>query len=229
MRLLGIIAIIWTIDCFVGFYLTLPARRRANAGRSATRARAARPRLLGALEARLEDQDVRQRVSHQLRHPPRLQPLDMAAAVRHRLHGIFAQSLSEVVLAADEEGVELYADALRAAQACAARTQPIEPKLSFADMHRARRRPMDKAAAGTDAGRRGLTMHSSSAFMASASSSRATITAPAASARRNSFTTAKTAARSARGSLGRHRGAISSCRPSSRCIRDASLAFPAAS
>ena len=33
-RLLGIIAIIWTIDCFVGFYLTLPARRLANAGRA---------------------------------------------------------------------------------------------------------------------------------------------------------------------------------------------------
>jgi uncharacterized iron-regulated membrane protein len=30
-RLLGIIAIIWTIDCFVGFYLTLPSRRRAKA------------------------------------------------------------------------------------------------------------------------------------------------------------------------------------------------------
>jgi uncharacterized iron-regulated membrane protein len=33
-RLLGIIAIIWTIDCFVGFYLTLPARRLAKAGRA---------------------------------------------------------------------------------------------------------------------------------------------------------------------------------------------------
>jgi hypothetical protein len=29
--LLGGIAIIWTIDCFVGFYLTLPARRREAA------------------------------------------------------------------------------------------------------------------------------------------------------------------------------------------------------
>ena len=33
-RLLGIIGVIWTIDCFVGFYLTLPARRRANAKRA---------------------------------------------------------------------------------------------------------------------------------------------------------------------------------------------------
>jgi uncharacterized iron-regulated membrane protein len=29
--LLGVIAIIWTLDCFVGFYLTLPRRRRAAA------------------------------------------------------------------------------------------------------------------------------------------------------------------------------------------------------
>jgi uncharacterized iron-regulated membrane protein len=35
-RLLGVIAIIWTIDCFVGFYLTLPARRLAKAGRAAS-------------------------------------------------------------------------------------------------------------------------------------------------------------------------------------------------
>ncbi|MCK1449996.1 PepSY domain-containing protein [Bradyrhizobium sp. 35] len=34
MRLLGVIAIIWTIDCFVGFYLTLPSRRRARAARA---------------------------------------------------------------------------------------------------------------------------------------------------------------------------------------------------
>jgi uncharacterized iron-regulated membrane protein len=30
--LLGIVALLWTIDCFVGFYLTLPARRAAGAG-----------------------------------------------------------------------------------------------------------------------------------------------------------------------------------------------------
>ena len=34
MRLLGVIAIIWTIDCFVGFYLTLPSRRRPSARRA---------------------------------------------------------------------------------------------------------------------------------------------------------------------------------------------------
>lgn len=31
--LLGIVAIIWTLDSFIGFYLTLPARRRNNGGR----------------------------------------------------------------------------------------------------------------------------------------------------------------------------------------------------
>jgi uncharacterized iron-regulated membrane protein len=36
MRLLGIIAVIWTLDCFVGFYLTLPVRRRSNAARAAS-------------------------------------------------------------------------------------------------------------------------------------------------------------------------------------------------
>jgi uncharacterized iron-regulated membrane protein len=30
--LLGVVAVIWTIDCFVGFYLTLPARRRLDPG-----------------------------------------------------------------------------------------------------------------------------------------------------------------------------------------------------
>ncbi|MGO3934257.1 siderophore utilization protein FsrB [Rhodopseudomonas pseudopalustris] len=40
MRILGVIAIIWTIDCFVGFYLTLPSRRRARAGQAPAVARA---------------------------------------------------------------------------------------------------------------------------------------------------------------------------------------------
>lgn len=31
MWLMGIIAVIWTLDCFTGFYLTLPSRRRARA------------------------------------------------------------------------------------------------------------------------------------------------------------------------------------------------------
>ncbi|MCK1638087.1 PepSY domain-containing protein [Bradyrhizobium sp. 157] len=39
MRVLGVIAIIWTIDCFVGFYLTLPSRRRARAERAPAVAR----------------------------------------------------------------------------------------------------------------------------------------------------------------------------------------------
>jgi uncharacterized iron-regulated membrane protein len=33
--LFGVIAMIWTVDCFVGFYLTLPPRKKANAARPA--------------------------------------------------------------------------------------------------------------------------------------------------------------------------------------------------
>ena len=33
--LLGGVAVLWTFDCFVGFYLTLPARRAARPGRDA--------------------------------------------------------------------------------------------------------------------------------------------------------------------------------------------------
>lgn len=39
VRLLGIIAIIWTLDCFVGFYLTLPSRKRVTAATAAPVAR----------------------------------------------------------------------------------------------------------------------------------------------------------------------------------------------
>ena len=35
MWFMGVIALIWTIDCFVGFYLTLPARRERRANRAA--------------------------------------------------------------------------------------------------------------------------------------------------------------------------------------------------
>lgn len=33
--LLGIVALVWTVDCFVGFYLTLPLRRARRSGRAA--------------------------------------------------------------------------------------------------------------------------------------------------------------------------------------------------
>jgi uncharacterized iron-regulated membrane protein len=34
--LMGIVAVLWTLDCFVGFYLTLPSRRAKRAGRAAS-------------------------------------------------------------------------------------------------------------------------------------------------------------------------------------------------
>ena len=111
MRVLGVIAIIWTIDCFVGFYLTLPSRRRAKAAR-APRHAPARTRLLGALGAGLDHQGVGQRLPDQFRHPSRLQPVDLGRAVRHRLHGVLAEPLFRGVLADDEDGVELHADTL---------------------------------------------------------------------------------------------------------------------
>ncbi len=76
MRFLGIIAVIWTIDCFVGFYPTLPSRR---AGRGPSVGATGRPAqgLLDPLGTGLEDQDVGQRLSDQFRHPSRLQPVDL--------------------------------------------------------------------------------------------------------------------------------------------------------
>ncbi len=73
------------------------------------------PRVLGALEARLENQAVGDRLSHKLRYPSRLRPVDLGRAIYHRLHGVFAQSELGSVLAADANGVELHADAVRTA------------------------------------------------------------------------------------------------------------------
>ena len=72
-RLLGIIAIIWTIYCFVGFYLTLPSRRKHNAARPAVVARELGRGFWGALEAGVGDKEDRQPLPHQLRYPSRLQ------------------------------------------------------------------------------------------------------------------------------------------------------------
>ena len=43
----------------------------------------------------------RQRLPDQFRHPPRLRPVDLGAAVHRRLHGVLAQSLSRGLLSAD--------------------------------------------------------------------------------------------------------------------------------
>ncbi|HYG33103.1 MAG TPA: PepSY-associated TM helix domain-containing protein, partial [Methylophilaceae bacterium] len=46
MWLMGIIAVIWTLDCFVGFYLTLPSKRR-NRNNTADDEAAAEPMVNG--------------------------------------------------------------------------------------------------------------------------------------------------------------------------------------
>ena len=47
-----------------------------------------------ALGAGVEDQNLRRRLSHQLRHSPRFWPVDVGAAVNSGFHLVFAQSLS---------------------------------------------------------------------------------------------------------------------------------------
>ena len=90
---MGGVALIWTIDCFVGFYLTLPCRERECRAAPGRRRTAAGARLVGALEAGLADQDARQRLSHQLRHAPRLRPVDLGAALHPGASAAFSLNL----------------------------------------------------------------------------------------------------------------------------------------
>ena len=69
MRLLGVIAIVWTLDCFVGFYLTLPVRRRSNAARAVS-VTVDSIGFLGQIETGLGNQNLGQRLAHQFRQSP---------------------------------------------------------------------------------------------------------------------------------------------------------------
>ncbi|WP_444543075.1 PepSY-associated TM helix domain-containing protein [Methylomonas koyamae] len=75
--ILGITALVWTLDSFVGCYLTLPPSRRCrgNAGQA----------VLAALGSGLEDQMARLRLSDQFRSAPRRRPMVMAVAAGVRL------------------------------------------------------------------------------------------------------------------------------------------------
>ena len=68
--ILSILALLWTIDCFVGFYLTLPHHAR---------------KILVALDAGLARQMARQLLSRQFRPAPRRGAVAMAVAPHLRL------------------------------------------------------------------------------------------------------------------------------------------------
>ena len=76
--LLGVTALVWTIDCFVSAYLTLPQQRREKRVASVQI-------LVEPLEAGLADQIRRRRLSHQFRHSSRFRTLDLGDAARLRL------------------------------------------------------------------------------------------------------------------------------------------------
>ena len=228
MRLLGIIAIIWTLDCFVGFYLTLPRpAKRANAARAASVTRQLDRGFWARWKPAWAIKTSGSALPHQFRHSPRLRPLDMARAVRRRLHGLFPQPLFRGVLAADEEGVELYADALRVAHAGAAGPTGHAQTV-------VRRHHRGGKADGHSRGWSepvGAVYYAqlydiySVSFFRPGDDHGAGGVGPAQlyydGARRP-------AARCAR-SLARDGGGMCSCRPSSRCIRAASSGFPAES
>jgi uncharacterized iron-regulated membrane protein len=100
----------------------------------------------------------------------------------------------------------------------------IEPKVPFADIVQ---RAAPRAGAATGMRRpAACSIRRNSASTWSACTSRATTMAAAASVRRCCTTMASTAGCWATASRGRAPRPISSCRPSSRCIRDASSACP---
>ncbi len=115
--LLGIVGILWTLDCFVGFYLTLPTRRRkakpagefvsTRGPESKTFWQRWKPSWLRARWCGL--------VPHQLRPSSRIWLVDVGAFVRHRLHGVLNESVSRGVFSRDDVGLERYSVALRRA------------------------------------------------------------------------------------------------------------------
>ena len=88
--------LLWTFDCFVGFYLTLPIARAEGprAARSSWRAAG------GALETGVEDQASGQRLSHQPRSAPRLRSCGWGCC-SSSLHRLLAQPLQRGVLPGD--------------------------------------------------------------------------------------------------------------------------------
>ncbi len=100
-----------------GFYLTLPVARGADPSRPAavTRqlARGWWARWAPAWRIKTDGQPL----PDQLRHPPRLRPVDLGAAVHPGLHRLLAEPLPRGVLSGDVAGLGSDAHALRRARA----------------------------------------------------------------------------------------------------------------
>lgn len=226
MRLLGVIAIIWTIDCFVGFYLTLPTRRRAKAARA--------PQVTRQLER-----------GFWARWAPAWTVKTSGSAYRinfdiHRAFSLWTWGVL-FIIAFTAFSLNLYFEVFSPLMKMVSNytptpyeqrpyrdlDDPIEPKVNFADIA-ARAAADGKGRGGPFRSARSITARPM-AFMPPPSSIRATITAPAASARRSSITTARMAVRSANGCPGSAPPPTSSCRRNSRCIQVASSGYSAAS
>lgn len=133
MRLLGVIAAIWTIDCFIGFYLTLPSRRRA----SATRPEAVERRLARGFWARwkpawkIKRSGTAFRVSFDIHRAFGLWTWGILFIIAFTA---FSLNLKLEVFSPLMRAVSSYTPTPFEQRTAAPLDAPIEPKLSFADI-----------------------------------------------------------------------------------------------
>ena len=117
MWLLGVVAIIWTVDCFVGLYLTLPVARAADPSRPATVTRQlARGWWARWAPAwRIKTHGSPYRINFDLHRAFGLWTL--GAAVHPGLHRLLAEPLPRGVLSGDVAGLGSDTHAVRRARA----------------------------------------------------------------------------------------------------------------
>ena len=102
--LLGVIAILWTVDCFTGVYLTFPANRRG----------AARPPRRSCCSAGCRPGTCAKgrQLQAQLR-PAWAAYMDLGLALHPGVHCLFPESLPRKLLPADVQRHPSHADAVR--------------------------------------------------------------------------------------------------------------------